>query len=86
MKFLIIYLVGVAVASIGALMHEIYLYGGEIRKISAREIVEDLAISLFSWLAVFIEFAMAVMNVVFGFENYNKWPLREKFVDNSFDE
>lgn len=79
MKYFVIYLIGVAVALIGAFLHELYLYGFEIRKISFREVVEDFVISLFSWIAAFIELAMAVMSWAFSLDNYNLWPLGEKF-------
>lgn len=79
MKFLIIYLIGVAVSLIGAFFHELYLYGFQIWKISLREVLEDLVISLFSWLSALIELGMAVVSWAFSLDNYNIWPLREKF-------
>lgn len=63
------YIAGILLSAIGIFSYEyFYLYDKEIEYISTKEIVEDLLLSLLSWLMVFWLIISVILDIYMG------WP------------
>ena len=63
------YIAGILLSAIGIFLYEyLYLYDKEIEYISTKEIVEDLLLSLLSWLMVLWLIVSVILDIYMG------WP------------
>lgn len=69
--FIIIYSIGVLISGIGIFLYEyLYLYDKQISYISRKEIIQDVLLSLLSWLMVLGLIFSVVIDIKMG------WPSR----------
>ena len=53
MTFVLVYAIGVGISALGIFLYEyLYLYDRQIRYISGKEVIQDVLLSLLSWIMV----------------------------------